>query len=161
MVIGRSGINFLDEDRIEGDDPVAQYGGRSREALIRLDTIDHTPDVSVISLFDKDFEEVAAFEELIGSHGGLGGIQTMPFLLHPAEWDLDEDLVGAPAVHRQIRRWAERHLDLRFGKDGTAQPLPMPETATTPLMPTSSALGATEAPASVAAGDLVQATPAQ
>ena len=159
VVIGRSGINFLDEDRIEGDDPVAQYGGRSREALIRLDTMDHTPDLSVISLFDKDFEEVAAFEELIGSHGGLGGIQTMPFLLHPAEWDLDEDLVGAPAVHRQIRRWAERDLDLRFGKDGTAQPLPMPEIATTPLKPTPSAQGATEAAASVAAGDLVQATP--
>ena len=113
----------------------------------------------MISLFDPAFEEVAAFEELIGSHGGLGGIQTMPLLLHPAEWDLDEDLVGAPAVYRQIRRWAERHLDLRFGKDGTAQPLPMPETATAPLLTTSSALGATEAPAAVAAGDLVQATP--
>ena len=121
--------------------------------------MDHTPDVSVISLFDPAFEEVAAFEELIGSHGGLGGIQTMPLLLHPAEWDLDEDLVGAPAVYRQIRRWAERHLALRFGKDGTAEPLPMPEADTSPLMPTSSALGATEAPASVAAGDLVPATP--
>ena len=129
LVIGRSGINFLDEDRIEGDDPVAQYGGRSREALIRLDTLQHCPDISVISLFDPAFGEVAAFEELIGSHGGLGGVQTLPLLLHPTEWTLDEELVGAPAVHRQIRRWAERYLDLRFGKGGTAEPLPMPGTA--------------------------------
>ena len=78
LVIGRSGINFLDEDRIEGDDPVAQYGGRSREALIRLDAIDHTADVSVISLFDPAFEEVAAFEELIGLTGLSAGSRRCP-----------------------------------------------------------------------------------
>jgi len=133
LVVGPTGINFLDEDRIEGDDPVGQYGGRSREALIRLDTIEHSPDISVISLFDPAFEEVAAFEELIGSHGGLGGIQTQPLLLHPAEWELDEELVSAPAVHRQIRRWAERHLALRFGKDGAAPQLPVPQAATEEL----------------------------
>ncbi len=127
IVVGRDGINYLDEGRVEGTDPVAQYGGRAREAFIRLDGMDHTPDVSVISLFDPEFEEVAAFEELIGSHGGLGGAQTKGLLLHPSDWQLDEEIVGAPAVYRQIRRWAERHLDLRFGKDGSAEPLPMPE----------------------------------
>ena len=35
----------------------------------------------------------------------------------------------APAVYRQIRRWAERQLGLRFGKDGSAAPLPAPERA--------------------------------
>jgi uncharacterized membrane protein YvlD (DUF360 family) len=127
IVIGRDGINFLEENRVEGVDPVAQYGGRSREAFLRLDGMDYVPDLSVISLYDPEFEEVAAFEELIGSHGGLGGPQTQPLIMHPADWELDEDLVGAPAVYRQIRRWAERHLDHRFGRDGTAAPLPMPE----------------------------------
>ncbi|MDH5243268.1 MAG: phage holin family protein [Chloroflexota bacterium] len=126
LVIGHAGINYLDEGRVQGVDPVAQYGGRSREAFIRLDGIEHCPDISVISLYDPEFEEVAAFEELIGSHGGLGGAQTQALLLHPTEWELDEELVGAPAVYRQIRRWAERHLDMRFGKDGTAAPLPLP-----------------------------------
>ncbi len=127
IVIGREGINYLEENRVEGVDPVAQYGGRSREALLRLDGMDYVPDLSVISLYDPEFEEVAAFEELIGSHGGLGGPQTLPVIMHPADWELDEELVGAPAVYRQIRRWAERHLDQRFGKDGSAAPLPMPE----------------------------------
>ena len=131
IVIGRAGINFLDEDRVEGVDPVAQFGGRARQAFIRLDGMDHVPDLSVISLYDPEFDEVAAFEELIGSHGGLGGPQTQPIIMYPAEWDLDEDLVGAPAVYRQIRRWAERHLDHRFGKDGTAEVLPMPAKAST------------------------------
>jgi hypothetical protein len=127
LVVGPSGINFLDEERVEGDDPVVQYGRRARESLIRLDTVEHSPDISVVSLYDPDFGEVAAFEELIGSHGGLGGTQAEPLLLHPTEWIIDEELVSAPAVYRQIRRWAERYLDLRFGKDGTAAPLPLPE----------------------------------
>jgi uncharacterized membrane protein YvlD (DUF360 family) len=126
IVIGRAGINYLAEGRVEGVDPVAQYGGRSREAFLRLDGMQHVPDLSVISLYDPEFDEVAAFEELIGSHGGLGGPQTQPIIMHPAEWELDEELVGAEAVYRQIRRWAERHLEHRFGKDGGATPLPTP-----------------------------------
>jgi len=131
-VIGREGINFLAEDRVEGVDPVAQYGGRAREAFLRLDRMDHVPDLSVISLYDPMFDEVAAFEELIGSHGGLGGPQTIPVIMYPSEWGLDEELVSAPAVHRQIRRWVERHLDQRFGKNGTAAPLPTPLPAPDP-----------------------------
>jgi len=129
IVVGRAGINFLEEDRAEGVDPVAQYGGRAREAFLRLDGMDHVPDLSVISLYDPEFDEVAAFEELIGSHGGLGGPQTQPIIMYPGEWELDEEIVGAPAVYRQIRRWAERHNGHRFGKDGTAPVLPMPEGA--------------------------------
>ena len=52
IVIGREGINYLDEDRVEGVDPVAQYGGRSREAFLRLDGMDYVPDLSVMSLYD-------------------------------------------------------------------------------------------------------------
>ena len=33
---------------------------------------------------------VAAFEELIGSHGGLGGEQTDSFLLHPPDMPAPE-----------------------------------------------------------------------
>jgi len=127
IVIGHAGINYLHEDHVEGVDPVAQYGGRAREAFQRLDGMAHVPDLSVISLYDPEFQEVAAFEELIGSHGGLGGPQTQGLMLHPADWELDEELVGAEAVYRQIRRWAERELGLRFGKDGAAPPLPTPE----------------------------------
>jgi len=129
LVVGAAGINFLDEDRVEGEDPVAQYGPAAVRALRRLDGLEHVPDLSVISMYDPVFEEAAAFEELIGSHGGLGGPQTKPMLMHPADWVLDEEVVGADAVYRQIRRWAERELGLRFGRDGSAAPLPMPESS--------------------------------
>jgi hypothetical protein len=126
LVVGHDGIRYLRDDRVDGVDPVAKYGGKSLEAFRRLDGMSHVPDLSIVSLYDPEFDEVAAFEELIGSHGGLGGPQTHAMLLHPAEWELDEELLGAEAVYRQIRRWAERHLDHRFGRDGSAEPLPLP-----------------------------------
>jgi hypothetical protein len=49
---------------------------------------------------------VAAYEELIGCHGGLGGYQTRPFVLFPSTLPLvDEPLVGAAAVHRVLKGW--------------------------------------------------------
>jgi hypothetical protein len=49
---------------------------------------------------------VAAFEELIGCHGGLGGYQTQPFVLYPAQLPVgDGPLVGAAAVHGILKEW--------------------------------------------------------
>ena len=49
---------------------------------------------------------MAAFEELIGSHGGLGGWQTRATLVYPSAWPSPEGpLLGAPAVHRQLKAW--------------------------------------------------------
>jgi hypothetical protein len=62
-------------------------------------------DLVLISECDAASGEVAAFEPQIGSHGGLGGMQTHPFILHPSEWSVDSALVGAPAIYEQIRRW--------------------------------------------------------
>jgi len=48
--------------------------------------------------------EEAAFEELIGFHGGLGGYQTQPFMLYPVEWDLDgKNIVGAEQVYKVLK----------------------------------------------------------
>ena len=38
-------------------------------------------DLMVNSFFDAATEEVAAFEELVGSHGGLGGPQSHPLFV--------------------------------------------------------------------------------
>jgi len=54
---------------------------------------------------DPVTEEVAAFEELVGSHGGLGGWQTEAMLVHPARWPVTrpEVAAGSGCVHWQIR----------------------------------------------------------
>jgi hypothetical protein len=49
---------------------------------------------------------VAAFEELVGSHGGMGGEQSYPFVLAPSDWRWpQEPVVGAEAMHRYLRGW--------------------------------------------------------
>lgn len=105
VAIGAHGKRYLDSDKVEGDDPTAPYGEYAAIGLKRVDGMDHCPDLVAISLLDPGTGEVAAFEELIGSHGGLGGPQTEPFIMHPADWTIDEPIVGAEAVYRQIRHW--------------------------------------------------------
>jgi hypothetical protein len=117
VAIGARGTRFLDEDRVEGEDPVAPFGEHADTGLRRVSGMEHCGDLMVISLLDPATDEVAAFEELIGSHGGLGGPQTHPFILHPAEWSIDEPIVGAEAVYRQIRRWLEG-VGITLGKGG-------------------------------------------
>ncbi len=115
--IGADGANYLEEGRVEGEDPLAVYGEHADTAIRRLDEIDHVGDLAVISFYDPETGEIAAFEELIGAHGGLGGAQTKPFLIHPADWELDlAPLLGAPMVYQQLRRWMEAELGLEFGQ---------------------------------------------
>jgi hypothetical protein len=91
---------------VTGTDPVAQFGPDAPDQLRHLDGIDHVGDLVLISRLDTGTDEVAAFEELIGSHGGMGGWQTQPCLVYPADWPVPEGrLMGAPAVHRQLKRW--------------------------------------------------------
>ena len=50
----------------------------------------------VNSRYDPELDEVAAFEHQVGSHGGLGGPQTHPFVLHPADLTPPDSRSSAP-----------------------------------------------------------------
>jgi uncharacterized membrane protein YvlD (DUF360 family) len=116
LAVGRKGINELDSDTVEGEDPLTVYGEHAAAAVRRIDSIANVGDIVVISTYDPETGEIHAFEELIGAHGGLGGAQTRPFLLHPAEWQVDlAPLVGAPMVYQQLRHWMETELGMTFG----------------------------------------------
>ncbi|MGD2039411.1 MAG: phage holin family protein [Anaerolineae bacterium] len=109
VVIGAQGRHYLVDGRIEGQDPLAGFGPNAATHLRRTDSFPDAPDILLNSFCRAEYNEVAAFEELIGSHGGLGGHQTEPFLLFPAGWELEEeDLVGAAAVYQQFKRWLEQ-----------------------------------------------------
>ena len=121
VAVGRDGAHFLDEGLVEGVDPLAPFGEHAVTGLRRLDAMEHCGDMVAISMLDPETDEVAAFEELIGSHGGLGGPQTEAFILHPTEWPIDEPLVGAEAVYRQIRRWLEG-IGIELGRPEAVPP---------------------------------------
>jgi uncharacterized membrane protein YvlD (DUF360 family) len=106
MAVGKGGVRFLDEDRVEGKDPLAVFGPNAARHVRRTNGFPHCADLMINSTLWPEFGEVAAFEELVGSHGGLGGTQSYPFVLHPKElaWPQDE-VVGAERVHRIFRGW--------------------------------------------------------
>jgi hypothetical protein len=106
VAIGSQGTRDLDEGAVTGVDPLAKHSSTAADGLRRIAGFANSGDMIVVGRFDPDTSQVVSFEELVGSHGGLGGPQGEPFIAHPAELPLDEQpLVGAPAVHRQLRRW--------------------------------------------------------
>jgi uncharacterized membrane protein YvlD (DUF360 family) len=106
LAIGAAGVHYLDEGRIEGQDPLDGFGPHVVHHLRRTDAFPDVADIMVNSLYDARTGEVAAFEELVGSHGGLGGPQTRPFVLHPMALDIGQKpIVGAEQLHAALRRW--------------------------------------------------------
>jgi len=106
VVLGPRGTRWLDSDRVEGEDPLAPFGPNAAAHVRRTDGFAHCPDLAINSTYWADLEEVAAFEELVGSHGGLGGTQSFPFVLFPGVLPYpDEPVVGAERMHRVLRSW--------------------------------------------------------
>ncbi|MEU2585578.1 alkaline phosphatase family protein [Streptomyces avermitilis] len=110
LVLGAHGaeipVDALDD---EHPGPLADFGPGAADAVRRTHSFPHTADIMVNSWYDPAEGEVLAFEEQIGSHGGLGGAQGRPFLLSPVAFsapvDDGADLVGAEHLHRVFRRW--------------------------------------------------------
>ncbi|MFE7358780.1 alkaline phosphatase family protein [Streptomyces sp. NPDC057543] len=109
VVLGRGGIEVPLSELQDGQGPLASFGPGAAAAVRRTDTFPHVADIMVNSMYDEDTGGVHAFEEQIGSHGGLGGEQSRPFLLWPAELSAPvakgTELVGAERVHGVLRRW--------------------------------------------------------
>jgi uncharacterized membrane protein YvlD (DUF360 family) len=106
VVLGKEGVHYVDQRRFEGVDPLAPYGEHAADHVRRTDGFPHCPDLVLNSTYWVEADEVAAFEELVGSHGGMGGGQSHPFVLFPAELDWpDGDVIGSERVHRIFRGW--------------------------------------------------------
>ena len=106
VVLGPSGVHHLATGEVEGTDPLVPFGPNAADHLRRTDRFSNCPDVIVNGAFDVDTQEGPAFEELIGFHGGLGGLQAKPFLLAPASMRVpDGPIVGAEAVHQLFKDW--------------------------------------------------------
>ncbi|GAA2064415.1 phage holin family protein [Streptomyces cheonanensis] len=110
VVLGSGGGEHrLAGGEVIGPDPLAPFGPGAAEAVRRTDRFPHTADLMINSAVHPDTGAIHAFEDQIGSHGGLGGEQSQAFLLSPHA--LSEPVpgggepVGAEEVHRVLRRW--------------------------------------------------------
>ncbi len=108
VALGSNGAHYLAEGRVEGEDPLAAFPPNAPRHLLRTDGFKDVADIMVGSFYDPVLEEGCAFEELICFHGGLGGPQTRPFILHPAELQMPADpIIGAEQVHRLLSSWRQ------------------------------------------------------
>jgi len=120
LAIGAKGTHHLDSGKVEGEDPLAPFGENARAHVLRTHGFPHCPDILVNSTYWAETDEVAAFEELVGSHGGMGGTQSYPFVVHPVDLRWPEDgIVGSEGIYHLFTGWMEQ---LRTGSgDESAQ----------------------------------------
>ncbi|WP_372515091.1 phage holin family protein [Streptomyces ortus] len=109
LVLGAHGAAIPLDELDDDPGPLADFGPGAADAVRRTHSFPHVADIMVNSWYDPEDGEVLAFEEQIGSHGGLGGAQGRPFLMSPLSLSppvgAGEELVGAEQVHRVLRRW--------------------------------------------------------
>ena len=104
LAIGKNGTYYLDSDKIDGENPLLGFGDNIVKHLKRTSSFEHTPDILVNSFYDAEADEVCAFEELVGSHGGAGGDQSKPFILYPSSWNVsDDEIIGAENIYKLLK----------------------------------------------------------
>jgi hypothetical protein len=100
--IGATGRIRLDTGEVAGEDPLRPYRDHAARALRRAVMMPEAPDLYVNSRVDDVTLDIAAFEPLVGAHGGLGGWQDRAILLVPrslADVLPKEQIEGADRVH--------------------------------------------------------------
>jgi uncharacterized membrane protein YvlD (DUF360 family) len=128
VALGKGGRRNLHTGEVMGEDPLKLYapeqgyGAASLEKrawqVRRVMDFPHAGDLMVISTVYAD-GTVAALEELIGNHGGLGGEQTDAFIFHPPEVEVPDTRNSTDVFHI---------LDARRGAPPVeAEPVPEPE----------------------------------
>jgi len=93
-----------DGERLEGEHPLAGYEGCdwAVRQVVRLVHFPHAGDLVLLGTFDG--QRVICFEDQVGSHGGLGGPQTRPFLAYPAHVPLCvAEIENAEEVYGQLK----------------------------------------------------------
>jgi hypothetical protein len=86
VAFGKQGARNLHTGAVVGEDPLAPFGQVELRTwqLARMADFENSGDLILNSTLYPD-GTVAALEELIGNHGGLGGEQTDAYLFHPGD----------------------------------------------------------------------------
>ena len=114
IVVGKAGVHYLRDDKVEGIDPLADFGPNAAMHLRRESSFSNCPDIVVNTRYDPATQELAGFENQVSHHGGLGGPQNHPFLLRPVILPYDgSPIIGAESVHHLLRGWREQAQNLK------------------------------------------------
>jgi uncharacterized membrane protein YvlD (DUF360 family) len=151
VVLGKGGKRNLHTGEVVGTDPVAPYAPAEGHGAAPLETriwqlqrVMDFPSAGDLWLISTVYPDgtVAALEELVGNHGGVGGEQTDAFIFHPADMEVPatrcstdvfhilDSHRNAPVVEKAvvvegatISSWAPRTLLAGIGRIGVWAPL--------------------------------------
>lgn len=111
VCIGTQGqINLLNKS-VTGKNPLREYKNIRVNELLALAQNTNAPDIQIISSKTSGSNEVHAFEELVGNHGGIGGWQTEAILIHPGKLKIpktlyeDGGLYDSTTIHKIFVDW--------------------------------------------------------
>ena len=108
VAFGPDGRHRLRDGHVDGERPAAAVRAAARARPARPPGHGARRRPGAGQPVDPGTDEVAAFEELVGSHGGIGGWQTEAILVLPGGVAcLDRAPVGPAAVHRQLVQWLD------------------------------------------------------
>jgi hypothetical protein len=106
MVICEGGICYLDDGKVEGVDPLRNYGPNAIRHLRREASFTNCPDILVNAVYDPETQLACGFENQVSHHGGMGGPQNFAFVLHPSTLSAgDEPIVTAVGLHNVLMGW--------------------------------------------------------
>ena len=103
VAIGEHGRRDLSTGVVEGVDPLLTFGDHAPAMLATATLMARAPELYVNSAFDLDTMDVAAFEPLVGCHGGLGGWQDRGFVLAPGHlFAPSTPIMGGDELHQHL-----------------------------------------------------------
>lgn len=105
VALGAHGVRNLDTGEVADEDPLARYGDPAAWSpeLARLMRGPSSGDLILNGAWLAEQGRVVVFEEQTSSHGGLGGPQTRPFALLPADWNVAPGALDGPeSLHREM-----------------------------------------------------------
>ena len=106
LVATKGGVRYLKDDKIEGIDPLEDYGPNAADHVRRENSFKACPDIVVNARLDTTTNEVIGFEDQVSHHGSMGGPQTRPFIMFPVKFKYDEKpIIGAEQVHKVLKGW--------------------------------------------------------
>jgi len=105
VLIGKNGVRNLVNGEVVGDsDPLAKFSDIElwNSELLKLANCEDSGDLIINGAVGKK-GHIVAFEEQIGSHGGLGGSQNEPFIILPKSFGTESsDLRSPEALYRHF-----------------------------------------------------------
>ncbi|OJX38054.1 MAG: hypothetical protein BGO78_08455 [Chloroflexi bacterium 44-23] len=105
ILLHSNGMYFLKSQRIEGKDILSQYPSHTSAQLQKLSAFPNCGDMVIFSSYNPETKMSPAFEELIGHHGGIGGLQTEAFAFFPESLPWRPGISDAVELHKQLREW--------------------------------------------------------